>query len=161
MPDSGDEESVDYDGYVSEGIGIAHYLEHSDDELIAALEASGHLDSGEQLASEFNDVSEFKSNGWNMADMTPYLLKYFNSQAPFGTALKSLGISNRARPGGKHEYTEYGRTLPYMLDGVEEKVIHRTPELMEALQLPTDHFLRSPLAKWRNLVPLPIRKMRA
>lgn len=161
MPDSGDEESIDYDGYVSEGIGLAHYLERSDDEVTAALEASGHLEPGEQLASEFKAVSEFKDNGWNMADRTPYLLKDFNSQAPFGTALKSLGVSDKARPEGKHEYTEYEHTLPYMLDGVEEKVSHCTRELMEALQLHTDHFLRSPLANWRNLGSLPIRKMRA
>ena len=161
MPDSGDEDLIDYDEYVNEGIGIAPYLKLSDDEVTAALSASGHLDPGEQLASVFKDVSEFKRNGWNMEDMTPYLLKDFSSQAPFGTALKSLGISDKARPEGKHEYTEYEHTLPYMLDGVEEKVSHRTRELIEALQLKTDHFLRSPLANWRNLVSSLIRKMRA
>lgn len=126
MPDSGDEDLIDYDEYVNEGIGIAPYLKLSDDEVTAALSASGHLDPGEQLASVFKDVSEFKSNGWNMEDMTPYLLKDFSSQAPFGTALKSLGLSDKARPEGKHEYTEYEHTLPYMLDGVEQKVSQRT-----------------------------------
>ena len=48
-----------------------------------------------------------------------------------------------------------------MLDSVEEKVSHRTLELAEALQLHTDHPLRSPLANWHDLVSLPIREMRA
>jgi hypothetical protein len=125
-PDSGDESLIDYDSYVSEGIEIAKYLELSDDEVFAALEASGHLKPDEQLASPFTDVSAFKSNGWDMRDSTPELLKDFNGQAPFPTALKSLGISDKARPQGKHEFTEYEHTLPYMLDGKQERVSQRT-----------------------------------
>jgi hypothetical protein len=125
-PDSGDEMDIDYDSYVSEGIGIAKYLELSDEVVFAALEASGHLEPDEQLASPFTDVSEFKSNGWNMRDETPALLEDFNDQAAFVSALKSLGISDKARPQGKHEFTEYEHTLPYMLDGKEERVSQRT-----------------------------------
>ena len=98
MPDSGEEKLIDYDDYVSEGIKIAHYLERSDYEATAAFDVSGHLEPGEQLASEFKDVSDFKSNRWNMADRTPFLLKDFYSQAPFGTALKSLRISGNTKP---------------------------------------------------------------
>lgn len=113
---------IDYHGYMDEGIEIAKYLELSDNEVRAALETSGHLEPDEQLASPFPEVSEFKNNGWQMEDRTPELLKDFNDQAPFVTALKSLGISDKARPQGKHEFTRYDHTLPYMLDGHEEKV---------------------------------------
>jgi hypothetical protein len=41
---------------------------------------------------------------------------------PIGTALRSLGIYDGARPRGKHKYTVYEHTLPCMRNRKEMKV---------------------------------------
>ena len=132
-PDSGlesepsvGEASIDYHDYVNEGIEIARYLKGSDEEVTAALVATGNLDQGEQLASRFTEFQSLRDSGWNMRDETPSLMSDFNSFAAFGTALKSLKISDKARPQGKQEATKYEHTLQWMDGSVSREVSRRS-----------------------------------
>lgn len=111
---SGNEDPIDYPDYVDQGYDFAPYLQRSDEEVTAALVAAHYFDPGDQLASRFTDFSEFRNSGWNMRDETAQLRQDFNKHAAFGTALRSLRISDKARPEGKHEYTLYEHTLQWM-----------------------------------------------
>lgn len=114
---SSQEPAIDYQRYVDEGYAIAQYLKAPDTNVVAALVAHNIPKAGDRLASRFTDVGEFRSNGWDLEDDTPELLRNFDAQAAFGTALRSLGVSDKARPQGKHEYIHYAHTLPWMRDG--------------------------------------------
>ena len=110
---------------MDEGIEIARYLESSDEEVTAALTARGDLNPGDQLASRFTEFQSLMDSGWNMRDETPDLMNNFNSFAAFGTALKSLKISDKARPQGKQEATKYEHTLQWMDGSVSREVSWR------------------------------------
>ena len=122
---SGGESPINYNDYLSEGEEVVKYLALSDEEVIPRLLANGWvLNQGDQLASRFADVIELRDNGWDMRDETFAIQADFNSRAAFGTAFRSLKISDKARPEGKHENTKYEHSLQWH-DGSQPMEVSR------------------------------------
>jgi len=116
------EASIDFHDYVDDGIQMARWLKSSDDEVTANLVANGDFQQGDHLASRFADLESLRDSGWNKRDQTSDLANNFNAFAAFGTALKSLRISDKARPQGKLEATIYEHTLQWM-DGTQSREV--------------------------------------
>lgn len=114
---SGAPGALDLTPYIQKGQAVAAYLRASDEQIIADLVAKGKLKPGEQLASRFTDVSEFRSSGWDAMDGTPRLAQVFVEYVPFLTAFRSLGISSEARPRGNNERMVYEHIHPWVRDG--------------------------------------------
>jgi hypothetical protein len=109
--------------YIRQGALAATYMRASDEVITADLVQKGKLKSGERIASQFTDHSAFKSSGREEADDTEVIQGVFLPWVvPFSDALQSLGISNKARPAGKLEYTGYVHTLPWVRNGQSMQV---------------------------------------
>lgn len=115
--DESDFVQINYQNYVQQGGLVATYLRASDADITADLVSKGKLQSGEQLASHFTDVTAFRSNGWDEIDDTPRLAEIFEEYVPFRSALRSLSVSGDARPKGKNERTMYQHTIPWYAAG--------------------------------------------
>jgi hypothetical protein len=140
------EASIDFHDYVDDGIPMARWLKSSDEEVTADLVASGHFQQGDHLASRFADFESLRDSGWNMRDQTSDLANNFNAFAAFGTALKSLRISDKARPAGKLEATIYEHTLQWM-DGTQSREVSRR---LEGCGKTSNILTNSSIAYWRS-----------
>ena len=104
---------------IQDGGLVAAYMRASEGEITADLVTKGKLSSGGTIASQFTDVSAFQSSGWEESDATEKLRgeKGLGKKLHFVSALQSLGISDKAKPEGKQEYTKYDHVLPWVRDG--------------------------------------------
>lgn len=110
--------AVDLAPYTREGALAALYMRASDEAVTADLVAKGKLRTGVRIASQFTYVSAFKSSGWEEQDATADIRGgYFGWYVPFADALRSLGISDAARPEGKHEHLVFDHTLTWQHNG--------------------------------------------
>lgn len=109
--------------FIEQGALPASYMRASEQAVAADLVKKGKLRPGERIASQFTDVSAFKSNGWKETDghrdARGVVMEWY---VPFPNALRSLGISDTPRPQGKQEQQNYEHTLPWMRNGQSMKV---------------------------------------
>ncbi|KAM0721883.1 hypothetical protein Q7P37_002808 [Cladosporium fusiforme] len=127
---SGDDEGAErgalsWEDYVRKGAQAATYLKSSDVNIVADLVQKGKLPQGSRLASKFTDVAALAANGWRSKDATAILRSGFEQYVPFRNALKTLKLSDEARPvqetrsGAKNEMWDYEHTLMWRKNGRE------------------------------------------